>query len=108
MNWQQLISVIATMVFEFVPGLAPAAPFMGPAINAVEAEFVTDPTKTKAENSAAKLTNAVTIISDSIAAVNAAKPGTINVPVASAALSEGISAVVNATNILSKTATPSE
>jgi hypothetical protein len=105
MNWGMLVSMIASIALSLDPATAPFAPYIGQAINSVEAEFTKDPTLTPAQNSAAKLANGVSIVNDLVEAANVAKPGLVNVPVANDLVAKSISAVVDAANLFSKTAT---
>ena len=92
MNWKQLVMEIALISLGSNPKTAPLVPFVVRGIQEAE-----DLKNAKGKD---KLTHAVTIAKEGVAAVNAVKPGTINEAAVDAVIASSISAVVDSANVI--------
>lgn len=99
LNWIKQVADVVPLILPFIPGLPSVLiPFIVKGIQIAETiPGATGPDKLKA---------AITEVNNGVAAVNAAKPGTVDAQSVSDAVVHGINATISTLNAINRTSTP--
>lgn len=97
MDWKSLAMQMAVLALGSNPKTRALAPYVGPAVATTEDLF-------HGKGKDAKLANAVALTKMAISGTNAMRPGTIDETLSDALIAHSVSAVVDATNLVHKTA----